>query len=93
MRTDTAKPPVRLADYRPPDYLIDRVELDINLHLTRTLVRSRLYIHPNPAGTAGAPLALDGDGLRAQSAALDDVSLKFEDVIVTPDRFVLQSPP
>ena len=28
MRTDVAQP-IRLADYRAPDYLIDRVDLDI----------------------------------------------------------------
>ena len=93
MRTDAAKPPVRLVDYRPPDYLIDRVELDINLHLTRTKVRARLSIRPNPAGEPGAPLVLDGDGLHAQSATVDDRSLKFDEIVVTPDKFVLPKPP
>ncbi len=93
MRTDAAKPPVRLVDYRPPDYLIDRVELDINLHLTRTKVRARLSIRPNAAGEPGAPLVLDGDGLHAQSATVDDRSLKFDEIVVTPDKFVLPKPP
>ena len=34
MRTDTP-PVIRLEDYRPSDFLIDRVELDIRLHPTR----------------------------------------------------------
>ena len=35
MRTETA-PVVRLEDYRPSDFLIDRVELDVRLHPTAT---------------------------------------------------------
>ena len=35
MRTETARP-VRLEDYRVPDYLIDTVELDVVLHPTAT---------------------------------------------------------
>ena len=74
MRTDTAKP-VRLADYRVPDYLIDRVDLDVRLDGSATRVVSRLAIRPNPAGVAGAPLALDGDGLVALRVEIDGVAL------------------
>ena len=42
--------PVRLADYRPPDYLIDAVDLDISLDPHATRVVSRLSLRPNPAG-------------------------------------------
>ena len=37
MRTETP-PIVRLEDYRPSDFLIDRVELDIRLHPTETRI-------------------------------------------------------
>ena len=60
MRTD-APPLVRLVDYRPPDFLIAAVDLDISLDLTATRVRSRLALRRNPAGQAKAPLTLDGD--------------------------------
>ena len=33
MRTDTAQP-IRLQDYRPPDWLVETVELDVSLHPT-----------------------------------------------------------
>ena len=49
MRTDTAQP-VRLSEYRAPDYLIDTVDLDIRLNLSATHVRARLSIRPNPKG-------------------------------------------
>ena len=35
MRTEQARP-VRLEDYRPPDWLVDPVDLDISLHPTAT---------------------------------------------------------
>jgi aminopeptidase N len=71
MKTDTPRP-IRLDDYRPSSYLIDKVELDITLHPTDTLVRSKLTIRPNPAhrGKPGA-LKLDGEHLKLQSIKLD----------------------
>ena len=52
-----------------PDYLIDQVELDVSLDRRATRVVSILSIRPNPAGRAGAALALDGDELEARSAS------------------------
>ena len=63
---------VRLADYRPPDYLIDAVDLDISLDPHATRVVSRLSLRPNPAGTPGAPLVLNGDDLHPVRASLDN---------------------
>ena len=71
MRNEQGQP-IRLADYRPPDYLIDTVDLDILLHPTATRVRAKLALRPNPKGRAGAPLVLDGDELvAAVSVELD----------------------
>src|SRR5450631_1918967 len=70
MRTDIAEP-VRLKDYRVPDYLIDKVDLDVKLHPAATRVLARLHIRPNPQGRSKAPLILDGDGLTAVKIALD----------------------
>ena len=58
MRTDQARP-VRLADYRPPDWLVETVELDIALDSKATRVRATLMLRPN--GGPPAPLVLDGD--------------------------------
>src|SRR5262249_57134571 len=57
MRTETAKP-VRLEDYRPPDWLVETVDLDVALHPTATRVRATLSLKPNPKGDDHAPLAL-----------------------------------
>ena len=91
MRTDNAQS-VRLSDYRPTDYLIDRVELDVRLHPSETRVRARLAIRPNPAGVAGAPLVLDGDGLVPLSLILDNEKLDIA-VHATPDRLEIATPP
>ena len=62
MRTEQARP-VRLQDYRPSDWLIDKVDLDISLHPSATRVRARLSVRRNPAAPGAAPLRLDGDEL------------------------------
>ena len=40
MRTEAARP-VRLNDYRPPDWLVERVDLDVLLHPTETRVNGQ----------------------------------------------------
>jgi len=92
MRTDIAKP-IRLADYRPPDYLIDTVDLDVRLDPHATRVLARLSIRPNPKGRGGAELALDGDGLVAKRIVLDGAELDVKANFVTPDRLTIASPP
>ena len=62
MRTEQALP-VRLADYRPPDWLVETVELDVSLDPKAARVRAALQLKPNPEAEAPAPLVLDGDGL------------------------------
>ncbi|HVB89811.1 MAG TPA: aminopeptidase N, partial [Beijerinckiaceae bacterium] len=90
MRADPAQP-VRLADYRPPDHLIDAVYLDIRLHPTQTLVRAQLSIRPNPKGLPGAPLMLDGDGLTAKDLRLDGRPLDLS--LAKPEGLILADPP
>ena len=71
MKTDTPRP-ILLKDYRPPNYLIYAVNLDVSLHATRTRVRARLKIRRNPAypGNPG-PLRLDGEMIELESVRLD----------------------
>ncbi len=92
MRTDIAEP-VRLEDYRVPDYLIDKVDLDVKLHPTATRVTARLEIRPNPKGRPGAALVLDGDGLVARRVALDGKELDAASGFVTPDQLTIAEPP
>ena len=50
----SAPQPVRLEDYRPPDYLVDQVDLRFNLQPATTEVRARLAVRRNPAAWRGA---------------------------------------
>lgn len=92
MRTDVAKP-IRLKDYRPPDYLIDTVDLDITLDPHATRVLARLSIRPNSKGQREAELALDGDSLIPKRIVLDGAELDVRANFVTPDRLTIASPP
>jgi aminopeptidase N len=64
--------PVRLAEYRPPDFLIDTVDLVFELGDSDTRVKSRLRIRRNPESSdQTAALHLDGEELALVSLALD----------------------
>jgi aminopeptidase N len=91
MRTEEPRP-VRLQDYRPPDWLIETVELDVSLAPNATRVRAKLKLKPNAAG-APAPLVLDGDELKLVSLALDGKPLAAEHFVATPERLTIAQPP
>ncbi|MBE7218314.1 MAG: aminopeptidase N, partial [Caulobacteraceae bacterium] len=80
---------VRLADYRPPDHLVDTVELDFDLQPSATRVRARLAVRRNPAAAADAPLKLDGVRLQLRSVAVDGEALAEGDYRVEPERLVV----
>jgi aminopeptidase N len=84
---DLAPPqPVRLADYRPPDFLIDTVDLDFDLGAAETRVKSRLRLRRNPwSADRQAPLRLDGDTLELVSLALDGAPLGENRYRLTPE--------
>lgn len=92
MRTDQARP-VRLQDYRPSDWLIDKVDLDIALHPSATKVRARLSMRPNPAADGPAPLRLDGDELSLSAISIDGAPLPSEAYAATPDNLTIAQPP
>jgi aminopeptidase N len=92
MRTEQARP-VRLENYRPPDWLVETVTLDITLHPTRSRVRSTLKLKPNPEVAAAAPLALDGDELTLVSVKLDGKELAADTFTATPDSLTIPQPP
>src|SRR5947209_3859894 len=78
--------PTRLADYRPPDFLVDEVALDFDLGDTETLVKSHLQLRRNPeAATAAAPLRLDGEELALLAISLDGRPLAPGDYALEPD--------
>jgi aminopeptidase N len=84
---------VRLCDYRPPDFSIDSVALDISLHKTQTRVRARLALRRNPKGRGDAPLKLDGDALVLRGIKLDGRELAPQDYETAPDGLTLRAVP
>jgi aminopeptidase N len=92
MRTEQARP-VRLEDYRPPDWLVETVELDVSLDLTATRVRAALTLRPNGNGAAPAPLMLDGEALKLRALKLDGAALPPEQFVATPEQLTIAQPP
>ena len=92
MRTEEPRP-VRLSEYRPPDWLVETVDLHVNLHPTQTPVRATLKLAPNPAAGAPAPLTLDGDGLTLVSLKIDGAPVAKDGYVATPDGLTIAQPP
>ncbi len=82
----------RLADYRPPAFLVDRVALSFELHATATRVRSRLSLRRNPEGDPG-PLRLDGAGQSVERIVIDDEALGENRYEVSPDALTIAEAP
>ncbi len=80
MRTEDARAapaPVRLADYRPPAWLIESAHLSFDLRPRGARVTARLAMRRNPDGDGG-PLRLDGRNLRLVSAGVDGAPVSPE---------------
>src|SRR5713226_3170501 len=92
MRTEESRP-IRLEDYRPPDWLVESVELDVSLDPTATRVRAALTLRPNGNGAAPAPLMLDGEALTLRALKLDGAALPPEQFVATPDQLTIAQPP
>jgi len=97
MRTEDANP-VRLADYRPPSFLIDEVNLEFRLEPSATRVKARLAVRRNGRHTEA--LRLDGVRLKLIAVCVDGQALDASAYTVTdedlsvpgvPDAFTLET--
>ncbi|MET0337700.1 MAG: aminopeptidase N, partial [Caulobacter sp.] len=95
MRTDTPQP-IRLADYRPPAFLIDQTHLVFDLQPHGARVKARLTVRRN--GDHAEPLVLNGERLRTVSVLVDGqpaAERTVTDDLLTvsnlPDAFVLET--
>jgi aminopeptidase N len=91
MRTEEPRP-IRLKDYRPPDWLIQTVNLDVSLDPTATVVRAKLALKPHSTRTP-APLTLDGEDLKLRSLAIDGKPLANGSFVATADGLTIAQPP
>ena len=85
---DPAPQPIRLADHRPPAWLVDEVSLTFRLSPDATRVASRAAFRPNEA--APGPFALDGEGMRLLWARADGEPVEPE---IGPEGLTLDRPP
>ncbi len=65
----------RRADYRPPDWHVPEIAIDIDLDPAATRVRATLRVER--AGVHDRPLVLDGDGLTPLSVSVDGVAAQW----------------
>ncbi|MFS8044753.1 aminopeptidase N [Rhizobium sp. BR 314] len=92
MRTDTGQI-VNLADYRPTDFVLERVDLTFDLHPTETKVEARLIFHRRDGIDPKAPLVLDGDELVLSELLLDQGELPTEQYVATPESLTVRDLP
>ena len=98
---DAVPQAISLEDYSPPAFLVETVELEVDIRPAQATVRSTLKVARNPAHRgAGAPLVLDGSGLELVSVAIDARALGPREYRVdashltiasVPDAFVLET--
>jgi aminopeptidase N len=82
---------IHLKDYTPPAYLVERIELEVDIRDSDALVHARLAVRRNHAARAGnAPLVLDGDELELLQVLLDGKAPRHE---AAPDRLTVHDAP
>ncbi|OWV88100.1 aminopeptidase N [Rhizobium sp. R635] len=92
MRTDTGQV-IHLADYRPTDFVLERVDLTFELDPTETKVEARLIFHRRPGADPAAPIVLDGDELTLSGLLFDQVELDPSRYDATPDGLTVRDLP
>ncbi len=85
-------PLVRLADYRPAPYLLERTDLTVQLHSSHTEVVAQLAFVPNPLAQPG-PLVLQGVDLELLELQLDGEPLPAAAFQLSADQLVIPQAP
>ena len=92
---------IYLKDYRPPDFQINRTELDFDLHEDHALVECVLHLSRSGSADAAAPLVLHGQELALESIELNGEALaeaaytcdlQTLTIATVPDEFTLRWP-
>ncbi len=92
MRTDTGQI-VNLADYRPTDFVLERVDLTFELDPTNTKVDARLIFHRREGVDPKAPLVLDGDELKLSGLLFDQREVPASQYDATPELLTIRDLP
>ena len=84
----------RLADYTPPTFLVDHIDLRFQLRPGQTTVIARSRLRRNPdADAVQAPLVLDGQDMELVSVVLDERSLAAAEYRLESESLVIESVP
>ena len=84
---------IYLKDYAPSPYLIERVELDVDIAPDTSRVRALLTIVPRDGTPPATPLVLDGEELKLGSIAIDGLPLPLTDYQEGPTSLTIPQPP
>ncbi|HEY8571635.1 aminopeptidase N [Phenylobacterium sp.] len=90
MRTETPQA-IRLADYRPPAYLVDEVQLTFDLQPNTTRVRAKLAVRRN--GEHAEPLRFNGERLKPVTVAIDGRALDEAERSIDGEYLTIPNPP
>jgi aminopeptidase N len=80
---------VKLADYAPPAFAVDRVELDFELDPAGTVVQAKISMRRQATG----PLVLDGRDLELLSIKLDGEALGGNAYSLAGNKLTIADPP
>ncbi len=84
----------RLADYRPPVFLVDTVDLDFDIRDPLTRVTARLALRRNPdSQDSHAPLVLNGEGQHLLAVRVNDRELAPSEYALTDKTLTLPTVP
>ena len=93
---DSRVPLKRRADYRPPVFLVDDVELDFDLDPDATRVTATIRFRRNPGAVPAdrtKPLVLDGEQQDDVRVALDGIPLAAPRAELAPGRLTIHDAP
>ncbi len=92
MKPETTRP-VLLADYKPPAYLISKVDLAIALDPQRTRVKAKSIVSRNPKSNAPRALRLDGEFLELESLSVNGRELAASGYALDETGLTIHAPP
>ncbi|MFN7026177.1 MAG: aminopeptidase N [Pseudorhizobium sp.] len=84
---------VELADYRPTDFVLERVDLTFELDPSNTKIEARLIFHRREGADTAAPLTLDGDELVLSGLLLDQNEVPSDQYTATPQSLTIRDLP
>ncbi|WP_412051695.1 aminopeptidase N [Hoeflea sp. Naph1] len=92
MRTESGQV-FKLDDYRPTDFVVERIDLTFELDPAATKVVSRVILHRREGVAADAALVFDGDELTLDGLQLDGTDIDPANYAATPDRLTIRALP